>query len=61
MSVWQQPRRREVVRKPAAVDETKMLEELNHKMSEGLDGAEEQVLKQHHQDHCLHPNQFDDL
>ena len=43
MSVLQQPQRREVVLKPAAVEKTNMLEELKQKMSEGLEGAKEQV------------------
>ena len=43
MPVSQQPQRREVVLKPAAVEKTKMFEELKQKMSEGLEGIKEQV------------------
>ena len=39
----QQPQRREVVLKPGAVKKTKMFEEMKQKMSEGMEGAKEQV------------------
>ena len=43
VSVLQQPQRREVVLKPGAVKKTKMFEEMKQKMSEGMEGAKEQV------------------
>ena len=46
MSVLQQPLRREVVLRPAAVEKIKtMLEELKQKMFEGLEDAKEQVSR----------------